>query len=66
MMSSFDVAVAAAIDVSRPKTSGPSVNVHVVRSPTYSAPDYEKMRDQIQGQEPKKKLVGPDELERSS
>lgn len=54
-MSSFDVAVAAAIDVSRPKTSGPTVNVHVVRSPRVSQPDFERMKNQIQGTEEKKR-----------
>lgn len=53
MMSTFDVAVAAAIDVSRPKTSGPSVNVHVVKSPKVTAPDFDRMKNQIQGSQEK-------------
>lgn len=52
-MSSFDVAVAAAIDVSRPRTSGPSVNVHIVRSPRVNTPDYDRMKEQIQGTDSK-------------
>ena len=48
-MSDFSTAVAAVIDATRHKSSGPSVNVHVVKSPKEIRPDFERMREQIQG-----------------
>jgi hypothetical protein len=42
------IATASALEVSRPKTSGPAVNVHIVRVQRFEGPDYEKMREQIQ------------------
>lgn len=53
-MASFYDAVTAAIDASRPKTSGPTVNAHVVRSPKVSQPDFEQMKNQIKGAEEKR------------
>lgn len=45
----FDPSTAAAAlrEATRPRTSGQSVNVHVVQSVRIIPPDYEKMRDQI-------------------
>ena len=42
--------ISSALEVSRPKTSGPTVNVHVVRQFRASAPDYEQMRKEIMGE----------------
>ncbi len=48
-MSQLLQAVGAALEATRPKTSGPSVNVHVVRSPRHVEPDFERMRREIAG-----------------
>lgn len=49
-------AIASALEVSRPKTSGPSVNVHVVKTQRFLGPDFDRMKEQIQGD----KKVGED------
>lgn len=49
-MSELFQAVGAALEATRPKTSGPSVNVHIVRSNRVHVPDYERMRQEISGE----------------
>jgi hypothetical protein len=49
-MHDYSIAAAAVLEATRPKSSGPSVNVHVMRSQREVPPDYDKMRQQIQGE----------------
>lgn len=50
-MTVSDISVASALELSRPKTSGPSVNMHVVQNNRSTVPNFEKMRKQIEGKE---------------
>ena len=47
----FDLgfATAAVEEAMKPKHSGTTVNTHVVRPPKEPRPDYEKMREAIEG-----------------
>ena len=45
-----------ALDVSRPRTSGPSVNVHVVSVQVFKGPNYTRMQEQINNPERVEKL----------
>jgi hypothetical protein len=47
-MYDFSSAAAALREATRPRSSGQTVNVHVVQSVRVIPPDYEKMRDQIE------------------
>lgn len=47
-MYDFSTTTAALREATRPRSSGQSVNVHVVQSVRIIPPDYEKMRDQIE------------------
>lgn len=48
-MISFDFAYASTCDFTLPRTSGPSVNAHVMKAQSVPSPNYEKMREQIEG-----------------
>lgn len=51
-MTAFELAYASTCDLTLPRTSGPSVNVHVMKAQPVPAPNYEKMREQIEGDRP--------------
>ena len=49
-MERWAIAQGAIIEALRPKTSGQSVDAHVVRTQKEPTPDYEKMRRAVNGE----------------